>query len=899
MKAHFGTLGAVSALLLATSTVAAAGGSSRGGMSGNSNNSSNIDRNVAEARSERQEQCGGLRPDSLEYNQCMAHWTDRVLQCFEEDQHPLSPQQRMERMAEEARSSKYQNEITRISRVALSSPPQRKQPENGDSHYSVGESTRPGRGGSSERQSAERQGRISQNGPAFDDRQQQPAALPLMRPQGAFSPAPMQQGLKQQDTQMSPANLKAAGAGASAGKQAPVRPAAPLPVSPAAAVMGFTSEESEIIKAPEREEGIIVGEEIVLPQAIQAPIPNNAPVSAAAAAPLSPQAIAAAAQLSMSPAQTSAASVAAVPATASVASVVSAAATAPAGLKSAAIDAAPVAAVSAKSNVGAALESVALVSQLSLATTATVAAPLATPAISTGVHSAANILSASAAAAAPAVASTGAAPAVAVSAASAVAASEVSAPAVAVASATAAAAPVILATGTAAAPVVLATGTTIANTVAGVQSATALAAVNTSALLQTSAAAANSVSVSAASVETAVAKNTAILAATVNGAVNTAAAPSTVIKQLETIESTEDIEIDGDSDSDATDASPASATAAISAQATATATAAATASVIPALALTGTATVQQQTLATQKLASTPATQSGSLAVIAAVQSGVPHPQLEEAVEADSSGAQSLFVSTTTVMMQAMPIRMTTIGKAVVPFDPVLFGTNGDPPVFPTVETSESAAATADGESPILAASSGTVLESPLAGVMEPNAHDAVTGNAIGIPSFVGAGVSSASSVASAGANSATSVISNIVTEGNKAARQESAATAASSTVSAEEAEESLSSASTAALKKQPPTTLSPLAATAAAHALGVIGGNNKASSMATQTAAAGSTSAATAASSSQSLSPPARAHMMKNKMGEASSASSLFMSTTGSGVSCIMLAVSFAAGMMF
>ncbi|KAJ2513863.1 hypothetical protein H4217_006090, partial [Coemansia sp. RSA 1939] len=93
MKAHFGTLGAVSALLLATSTVAAAGGSSRGGMSGNSNNSSNIDRNVAEARSERQEQCGGLRPDSLEYNQCMAHWTDRVLQCFEEDQHPLSPQQ--------------------------------------------------------------------------------------------------------------------------------------------------------------------------------------------------------------------------------------------------------------------------------------------------------------------------------------------------------------------------------------------------------------------------------------------------------------------------------------------------------------------------------------------------------------------------------------------------------------------------------------------------------------------------------------------------------------------------------------------------------------------------------------------------------------------------------------
>ncbi|KAJ2654292.1 hypothetical protein GGH99_007358, partial [Coemansia sp. RSA 1285] len=518
MKAHFGTLGAVSALLLATSTVAAAGGGSRGDMSGNSNNSSNIDRNVAEARSERQEQCGGLRPDSLEYNQCMAHWTDRVLQCFEEDQHPLSPQQRMERMAEEARSNKYQNEITRISRVALSSPPQRKQSENGDSHYSVGESTRPGRGGSSERQSAERQARTSQNGPAFDDRQQQPA-LPLMRPQGAFSPASMQQGLKQQDTQMSPANLKAAGAGVFAGKQAPVRPAAPLPVSPAAAVMGFTSEESEIIKAPEREEGIIVGEEIVLPQAVQAPTPNNAPVSAAAAAPLSPQAVAAAAQLSMSPAQTSAASVAAVPATASVASVVSAAATAPAGIKSAAIDAAPVAAVSAKSNMGAASESVALVNQLPLATTATVAAPLATQAVPTGVHSAANILPASAAAAAPVVASTGTAPAVAVSAASAVAASEVAAPAVAVASATAAAAPVVLATGTAAAaPAVLATGTTIANTVAGVQSATALAAVNTSALLQTSAVAANSVSVSVASVETTVAKNTAILAATVNGA---------------------------------------------------------------------------------------------------------------------------------------------------------------------------------------------------------------------------------------------------------------------------------------------------------------------------------------------------------------------------------------------
>ncbi|KAJ1833427.1 hypothetical protein LPJ70_006437, partial [Coemansia sp. RSA 2708] len=73
-----------------------------------------IDRNAAEARGHRQAQCGGLRPGSLEYNQCMAHWTDNVLNCYPEDQH-LIPRQEAERMSEADHAEAFRGEVNRLS----------------------------------------------------------------------------------------------------------------------------------------------------------------------------------------------------------------------------------------------------------------------------------------------------------------------------------------------------------------------------------------------------------------------------------------------------------------------------------------------------------------------------------------------------------------------------------------------------------------------------------------------------------------------------------------------------------------------------------------------------------------------------------------------------------------
>ncbi|KAJ2825426.1 hypothetical protein IWW50_002859 [Coemansia erecta] len=72
-----------------------------------------IDRNVAEARSQRQAQCGRLPRGSAEYNQCMAHWTNRVVDSYPDDQH-LIPRQEAERVYEMGHADAYRDEADRL-----------------------------------------------------------------------------------------------------------------------------------------------------------------------------------------------------------------------------------------------------------------------------------------------------------------------------------------------------------------------------------------------------------------------------------------------------------------------------------------------------------------------------------------------------------------------------------------------------------------------------------------------------------------------------------------------------------------------------------------------------------------------------------------------------------------
>ncbi|KAJ2827964.1 hypothetical protein IWW50_001626 [Coemansia erecta] len=95
----FCTLGAFAAVLVSTSARYMA--------------PEDVDRNVAEARNQRQEQCGRLPLGSLEYNQCMADWTNRVVDSYPEDQH-LIPRQEAERMKEADRAESYRNEVNRL-----------------------------------------------------------------------------------------------------------------------------------------------------------------------------------------------------------------------------------------------------------------------------------------------------------------------------------------------------------------------------------------------------------------------------------------------------------------------------------------------------------------------------------------------------------------------------------------------------------------------------------------------------------------------------------------------------------------------------------------------------------------------------------------------------------------
>ncbi|KAJ2563913.1 hypothetical protein GGH12_002317 [Coemansia sp. RSA 1822] len=72
--------------------------------------SDRVDRAVAEARAMRHEQCDRLDHTALEYNQCMARWTDRVLECFPEK---LTVRQEADKMTELGRADAYHNAVER------------------------------------------------------------------------------------------------------------------------------------------------------------------------------------------------------------------------------------------------------------------------------------------------------------------------------------------------------------------------------------------------------------------------------------------------------------------------------------------------------------------------------------------------------------------------------------------------------------------------------------------------------------------------------------------------------------------------------------------------------------------------------------------------------------------
>ncbi|KAJ1885886.1 hypothetical protein LPJ81_006811, partial [Coemansia sp. IMI 209127] len=210
----------------------------------------NVDRCVSDARGHRQEQCGGLRPDSLEYNQCMAHWTDRVLQCFEEGQQSLTPKHQADRMAEEAHANSYQNEITRLTRLAMLPSQQQQQQQqqmsdSSDAHYIIGNSVRVA---NVDKQSPnERVARMHPN--AVKQQQQGPA--PKLQPQ-----------------QNAPAVADSKPKAAIPGKQAPVIQAtAPVRATSVAAPVRTTTvtaiaEDDDLAQA---NDDVVVGEEIALP----------------------------------------------------------------------------------------------------------------------------------------------------------------------------------------------------------------------------------------------------------------------------------------------------------------------------------------------------------------------------------------------------------------------------------------------------------------------------------------------------------------------------------------------------------------------------------------------------------------------------------------------------------
>ncbi|KAJ2241882.1 hypothetical protein GGI13_007166, partial [Coemansia sp. RSA 455] len=218
----FSTLSAITALLVSTSFARMA-------------TPEDVERCVGETKSERQEQCGMFRPGTLEYNKCMAHWTDRVLQCYPHDA-PLSPQQRADRNAEESHANIFRNEVVRLSR-----PDQ--------AHYIVGGDMSTDNSGP---RSAQRLAQVHQpvvaEEAAPQKPQQQVPQQQVQKPQPAQQQQQPQQQQQQQPQQMPKAPQQEAPAAATpvanankpkatvaaAGKQGPVKQATLLAESPAA-----------------------------------------------------------------------------------------------------------------------------------------------------------------------------------------------------------------------------------------------------------------------------------------------------------------------------------------------------------------------------------------------------------------------------------------------------------------------------------------------------------------------------------------------------------------------------------------------------------------------------------------------------------------------------------------
>ncbi|KAJ2402783.1 hypothetical protein GGI23_000463 [Coemansia sp. RSA 2559] len=790
MKGYFSTLGAVSALLLSSSIVVVNGA----GMP-------KVDQCVADARGHRQEQCGGLRPDSLEYNQCMAHWTDRVLQCFEEGQQSLTPKQQADRMAEEAHASSYQNEIARLSKLAMLPSQQQQQQQrqvsdSSNAHYLIGNSVRIA---NIDKQSpSERVARMHSNGQPFEDQHQQQhlPVSPLTPP--PFSPPPpaavKQQGPapKPQPQQNAPAVVDSKLKAAIPGKQAPVIQAtAPVKSTSVAAPGRFTTvtavaEEDDLAQANSNDD-VVVGEEIALPT----PNTQASVTVTAASAPFTVSAR-------------------------FVSVVSSSSAAAPLANKSAAVPNAASPAPSIKGNIVVVVSESTTVVNKSVLVTTTVAPAEVTAATNEPEADADDIPSSPARAAKS--------------------------------SASAAASDKIVATSI--------KKNTVASSATSVLKQAETQAAETVEPVEVDAD-------SDASDEGSEAEVTAAFAATPLAPSAKSTSPI-VLAELSTT---------------GVSAAPAVARVTVSGSIAAVSQSSMTiaASAIPVAPADFVNTVAKQAaFASPATAATAlaATSSGSLAAIVAAQTPVPQQQeqqqqqqqqREDAEGEDDVVSQSpaMLAATTTALMQVngLPgptIKMTTIGRAVVPFDANLFGTNGEPAVFPTAETAaEETISAVDADS-----------------------------------------VDSLTSVAEAGASSSVSSLADVVGSNTilvASTKLRQATVAATSSVELESVASSTDVAPQSQSDNQQqkqkshstakaPTTLSPLGgATAAAHALGV--GN-------TVVGHRQSTAAAAPASTSQSA--PARAHMMKNKMGEASSATPRMTAISG-----IALAVSFAAGIMF
>ncbi|KAJ2160246.1 hypothetical protein GGF46_002407 [Coemansia sp. RSA 552] len=166
---------------------------------------------LAGLRQEREQQCGVLPQGSLAYNQCMAHWTDRILESFPQEKSSLRME--AERMAEAGRADAFRSEISRIQRHSESEQ----------------------RHSESEQRHSESEQRHSEPVQQEDAHYIVGRGQPQQRPRSAESPmSPVDQNKDSRVPGTLPGSRRA-------GKQAPVRPAsaqeqlAQAPANPPAA----------------------------------------------------------------------------------------------------------------------------------------------------------------------------------------------------------------------------------------------------------------------------------------------------------------------------------------------------------------------------------------------------------------------------------------------------------------------------------------------------------------------------------------------------------------------------------------------------------------------------------------------------------------------------------------